>query len=153
MRFDEPEPLVDAARHFGEDVHAVRILEVIELVDRLARLSAELREHVGQRAHVLVARRDHERILTERRPLADDAHRALGNAAELHDTLGDEVDVLLDRLVDLVEQLVQPDEVRAFHVPVCLLVCDCRSMQSASRWFSSSTAGARVSAGNGFFVS
>jgi hypothetical protein len=50
-----------------------------------------------------------------------EAGGALGDATELDDALGRQVDVLLDLLVDLVEQLVQGNEVRALHVPVGLL--------------------------------
>jgi hypothetical protein len=48
------------------------------------------------------------------------AHSPLGDASELHDPLGDEVGVLLGRLVDLIEELVKADEVRPSHssVPV-----------------------------------
>jgi hypothetical protein len=45
----------------------------------------------------------------------------VGHAAQLHHALGEIVDVVLHRLGDLVEQLVESDERGALHVPVGLL--------------------------------
>ena len=70
---------------------------------------------------MLGAGREPEGIVHERGAVRHDAHRALGNAPELYDPLGDQIDVVLDVLVDLVEQFVQRDEGRALHVPVGLL--------------------------------
>jgi len=43
------------------------------------------------------------------------------DAADLDDALGDQIYVTLDVLVDVVEQLVEADERRAFHIPMRLL--------------------------------
>ena len=50
-----------------------------------------------------------------------DARGAAGDAAQCGDPLGDIVDRLFEFLGELVEQLVQGDEIRAFDIPVRLL--------------------------------
>jgi hypothetical protein len=70
---------------------------------------------------VVLALADRERVLGQRRTLRHGARRAFGHATELGDALGNQVDVLLDGLVDLVEELVERDELRPLHVPMRLL--------------------------------
>jgi len=41
--------------------------------------------------------------------------------AQLHNAFGDQIDIRFHCFINLVEELVQPDEVRAFHVPMGLL--------------------------------
>src|SRR6185503_5578124 len=69
---------------------------------------------------MLLAGADRQRIIEQRGALRHDTRGSLRDAAELHDTLRDEVDVFLDLLVDLVEQFVQRDELRSFDIPVRL---------------------------------
>src|SRR5213083_124806 len=121
MRFDEPEPLVHAAGDLGEDVGAARVLELVHLLDADPHRAPEAGKRVRQRRHVLRSGRETEGIVDEGGALRDDPHRTLGNAAELHDPLGEQVRVLLDVLGDLVEQLMEGDERGALHVPVRLL--------------------------------
>jgi hypothetical protein len=48
------------------------------------------------------------------------AHSAFGDAAQLHNALGNHIHLGLDGLVNFVEEFVQPDNARAFHVPMRL---------------------------------
>ena len=70
---------------------------------------------------MLLARRERQRIIDQLGPFRDDAHGPFGDAAELHDPLGEQIRVLRHGAVDLVEQLVQRDECRPLHVPMRLL--------------------------------
>ncbi len=70
---------------------------------------------------MLTTRSPLQRVFGQRRPLRHRARRSVGNAAELYRALRDQVDVFLNIVVHLVEQLMQGDEIRAFHVPVRLL--------------------------------
>ena len=121
MRLDEPQPLVDAARHLGEQVGRVQVAQLVGLVDGLPRRLAERRQGRRQRLDVAAAVRGVGRVFGQRAPLRHHPGRPLGHAAELHRPLGDLVHVVLHLLVDLVEQLVQGDEVRPLDVPVGLL--------------------------------
>ena len=46
---------------------------------------------------------------------------AFGDPAQLDDALGNQIHVLFDCFVDLIEQFMQSDEIRAFHIPMRLL--------------------------------
>src|SRR5688572_14252296 len=60
-------------------------------------------------------------VFRKARSLHDHAGGSIGDSAELHSTFSDQVDVFLNILVNLVEQFVKVDEIRALHVPVCVL--------------------------------
>jgi hypothetical protein len=60
-------------------------------------------------------------IVVQRRARRGDPKRALGDARQLDHPLREQVHIAFDALVDIVEELVQGDEVRALHVPVRLL--------------------------------
>src|SRR6266699_5511675 len=83
--FHEPEPLVHAAGNLGEDVSAVRVLELVHLLDAEPCRAAEHSERVGQRGHVLRAGRQAEGIIDEGRPSLDDTPGTFRYATELHD--------------------------------------------------------------------
>src|SRR5260221_8149960 len=121
MRLDHPQPFVDSAGYFGEDVRGTCIAQLGGLVDRLARYLTERRQRARQRVRVIAPGNRLGGILAERRSLCDNSRRSLGDATELHGALGNEIHVLLDVLVHLVEQLVQSDEGRTLHVPMSLL--------------------------------
>src|SRR5690242_21959895 len=74
---DEPEPLVRPARDLGEDVRAVGVVQLVRLLDADPRRPPELGQRVRQRGHVLVARRERQRIVDERGALGDRADGAL----------------------------------------------------------------------------
>src|SRR6266513_5208084 len=118
VRFHEPQPLVGAPRDLGANVRRVHVVQVRRLVDRPADALPEAGQRRGQGPHVLLARRDGERILRQLRPLGHDPRRPLRDATELNHPLRQQVHVLLHRFVDLVEQLVQGDELGALDVPV-----------------------------------
>ena len=59
--------------------------------------------------------------------------RAMGHAAQLRRPFGEIVDVILHRLVDLVEKLVESDEVGPLTFQWACLSCVWRSIASASR--------------------
>src|SRR2546425_5343024 len=90
VRFHKPQPLVYAARDLGEDVGAARVLELVHLLDAEPHRAAEAGERVRQRRDVLRAGGERQRIVNEGRPPLHDAHRPLGDAAELDDPLGDQ---------------------------------------------------------------
>ena len=46
--------------------------------------------------------------------------RPLGQSAKLHCAFGDEIDVAFDIFVHFVEEFMKRNEIRAFHVPVCV---------------------------------
>ena len=64
---------------------------------------------------------DGQRVLFKSGAGGSHPHRAFGNAAQLHNAFGDHVHVVLDFPGDLIEEFVQADEVRPFHVPMRLL--------------------------------
>ena len=69
---------------------------------------------------MLRAGRQRERVVDECRALGHHPDGPLGDSAELHHPLGEQIHVLLDVLVDLVEELVQRDERGTLHIPVGL---------------------------------
>src|SRR5438552_12978043 len=121
VRFHKPEPLVHPARDLGENVGAACVLELVHLLDAEPHRAPEAGKRVRQRRHVLRTGGERQRIVNEGRPSLNDAHGPFGDAAELDDSLGDQIHVRLDVFVDLVKQLVERDERGAFHVPVSLL--------------------------------
>src|SRR2546430_10854291 len=74
VRFHEPEPLVHAPGDLGEDIGAVRVLELVHLFDADPSRAAECGERVRQRGHVLRTRCKRERIIEEGGPVRDDPH-------------------------------------------------------------------------------
>src|SRR5712671_6201560 len=101
--FNEPQPLVGAARDLRAYIRRAHVAQIRRLVDGPAHPLPEVGQRRRQGPDVLLARRDREGILRQLR------------------ALGEQVHVLLHCFVDLVEQLVQGDEVRALDVPVRLL--------------------------------
>src|SRR5213076_1980182 len=81
----------------------------------------EARQRVGQRPDVLFAARNVDRVLRQLGALGHDRGDAFGDPAQLHDALGQQVDVFVGGGVNLVEQLVQGDELGPLDVPVSLL--------------------------------
>src|SRR6516165_6707139 len=65
---DEPQPLVDAARHLGEQVGRVQVAQLVGLVDALPRRRAEGRQGRGQRLDVAAAVHRAGRVLGQRTP-------------------------------------------------------------------------------------
>ena len=70
---------------------------------------------------MLRSRGDREGVGHQRRAWSDRLQRALGGSAERGDTLRHQVDELPHLVGDLVEELVERDEIRTLHVPMCLL--------------------------------
>src|SRR6266853_370895 len=119
--FNEPQPLVGAARDLRAYIRRAHVAQIRRLVDGPAHPLPEVGQRRRQGPDVLLARRDREGILRQLRALGHDPRGSLGRTAELNDALREQVHVLLHCFVDLVEQLVQGDEVRALDVPVRLL--------------------------------
>src|SRR6266540_7228484 len=131
VRFDEPQPLVGAARYRRTDVRRVDIAQVRRFVDGPAYALTKVGQCRRQGPHVLLARRDRERVLRQLGALGYDPRSPLRDPAELNDALCEQVDVLLHRFVDLVEQLVQGDrseehtsELQSHHDLVCRLLLE-----------------------------
>src|SRR6266540_2384671 len=118
MRFDEPEPLVDAARNLREEVRRAPIAESVGIVDRAADARRERRKRRRKRFRMPAALGDAERILLQIRSARHDPRRPLRDTPELNRALGDQIHVLGDRRMNLVEELVERDEVRPLDVPV-----------------------------------
>src|SRR5580692_9374157 len=118
---EEPEVLVDLARDTGEEVGGVGVTEPGRFGDGRAYLGAEGGEHARQGLHVRHPFGDRRGVRLEGGGARDLGERAVRDAPERGGTLGDGVDLVLDRLGELVEQLVQGDEVGALDVPVRVL--------------------------------
>ncbi len=67
-----------------------------------------------------MAIRDRQWILFEPGAGCGNAHSALRDSSQLDNAFGDQIHVGLHRLVNLIEKFMQPDKVRAFHVPMRL---------------------------------
>jgi hypothetical protein len=59
MRFHEPQPLVDAARDFGQDILGDGVLEIVHLLDAEPDGACERGERRLKRIHVLIATFQH----------------------------------------------------------------------------------------------
>tara|TARA_R110001599_G_scaffold220020_1_gene418342 strand:- start:537 stop:1412 length:876 start_codon:yes stop_codon:yes gene_type:complete len=121
VRLHEPEPLVHAACDFGQNIRTDGILELVHFVDAEPRSAGECGKRRGQCIDMLIARFQDQWVDVQSGALGYDAGRAFGNAAQLRDALGNKVDVVFDRVVDLVKKLVERDKVRALQVLVGLL--------------------------------
>src|SRR5216683_5487466 len=70
---------------------------------------------------MILAGGDAQRIVLQFAALGGHGHRPFGRTSQARHAFGDRVDLFQEEIGDLVEQLVQGDEMRTLHVPVCLL--------------------------------
>ena len=120
MCFDEPEPFIYAARNFGEQIRRIRVFKFVGQINGIARLASESGQRTGDRLDMGRAVGDVQRILCQAGTLCRRADGAFGNAAQLHDPLGNQIHIRGHGFVDLIEQFVEADEVRSFDVPMRL---------------------------------
>lgn len=119
--FHEPEIHVCSAGHFRENVGGAGILKLGGEVNGFADRFALESDGMSEFRDMLMTAGDVEGILGQARRLCRCSNRALCNATELNDAFCDDVHIHGGVCVDLVEEFVQRDEVRSFHIPVGLL--------------------------------
>jgi hypothetical protein len=130
MRLDQPGLVIDAARYLGENVRGVLVAKGRGLVDRFAGGVAEggKRCRDGCRVRFLVG--DPELVWFEEGSFDGDVNRPFGGRAKGPRTFGNRVRIVLHRLRDLVEELMDGDESRPTDIPMGLFnLCvqiDCR---------------------------
>ena len=61
-----------------------------------------------------------QRVFVESGAGGGDAGRPLSDSSKLHNAFSDQVGIRFNSFVDPIEEFVQPNEMRAFDVPVCL---------------------------------
>src|SRR2546422_962409 len=152
VRLREPEPLVHAPGDLGEDIGAVRVLELVHLFDADPSRAAECGERVRQRGHVLRTRCKHERIIEEgdRSATTPTVPSAMPPSCTIRSAIRSTY-ASTSSLISS-NNLCSAMNVGPFTFQWACLHCVCRSMQSASRWLSRATASPRAASGRSFFV-
>src|SRR5229473_7374347 len=96
--FDEPEPAIGATRDLGEEIGAISIYQVRRLPDSVPDMFAKGGKHRCKGLDMTVPVSNRERIPGQRRSPGDHVRCSLGTASQLHDTLGEQVDIAIDSM-------------------------------------------------------
>ena len=111
MGFDKPQPFIYATGNFGEQVRRVGVIQLVRLIDGIARFMSKSGQRFGDGFDVRHAIGNRERILFQPRARRRHPHGAFSDAAQWHDAFGDHIHVGLHVLVHLVEKFVQAETV------------------------------------------
>ena len=130
MRLEEPEVLVETAGNPVQHVGRHHVFQFLGLVDCLADRIRELRHGIGQNTDNLKPFPGIGRKLPELRVFRRIRQSARDEPAHRGGTLGDVIRAFPDHVMQLIEILVETDEMRTGHVPVCMLA-------SVHAWYAS----------------
>ncbi len=103
VSFDKPEPGIAVARDVGEESRTIRINAFRCLSDRVPNMFAVGSKDRCKSLDMAVPVGDLQRIRVKRRSASDDGGRSIGTAPQLHDTLGNQVNILLDATSNVTE--------------------------------------------------